>query len=579
LTRPFLWWIARTTANRVRRQVRRLRNPRYLLALLFAVLYFWFLFGDWLGGAETGTGASAKRLEAAELVAPLGLALVAAWWWLWGGYRRAILLSPAETNLLLPAPLTRRALVRFKILQAQVPMLFSALLFTLITRSAPLPFPLRFASLWLMFATLHLHQIAASLVHAAAEEHGGRGLRRNRVAIVLFGTGFAVLAVSLLRTVLAARAAGSLAAAASAAVDVLSRPAPRFVLAPFRLLLAPTLAHSPGEWLPAALGVAALLALHYIWVQRTDAAFEETAAAEGARHAEELAAIRAGGFTRLRFSHVQRQHRLARPWLELRPHGSAAYAIFWKNVLYVQRLLRPSIAIFAGAGLALLLVLSLTTARSTESALRVLAIILFGLTVISTLTGALMFRNDLRMDLPLADQLRTYPLRGRDVVAAGIAASALCMTATQLVLFVPAVLIAWVAGMLGPLLALLAGASALVVFPVLNAMAALIQNAIALLFPAWTRLGEAGSGGMESLGQNVINLIGTALILAVVALPPLLLGAIVAAPLALWLDTAAAAAPSAIVVVAAVAVEVILLTRWLGRLYDSLDPVEAELLR
>jgi hypothetical protein len=578
LTRLFLWWIGRSTANRVRRQVRRLRNPRYLIAVLFGALYFWFLFGGWLGGVAAETDATAQRLRAAELVTPLALALVAAWWWLWGGHRRAILLSPAETSLLLPAPLTRHALVRFKILQAQVPMLFSALLFTLITRSAPLAFPLRFVSLWLMFATLHLHQIAASLVHAAAEEHGGRGLRRNRVAVLLFGAGFIVLAASMLRAVMAARAAGSLSGAVHAAVAVLSQPAPRIVLAPFRLLLAPTVADSASAWLPAALGVSVLLALHYVWVQRTDAAFEETAAAEGARHAEQLAAIRSGGVTRLRFSREQRPARFAQPWLGLPPHGRAAYAIFWKNVLYVQRLLRPATAVVAAAGLAVLIALSLTTARSTESALRVLALILFGLTALTTVTGALMFRNDLRMDLPFADQLRTYPLRGRDVVAAGLAASALCMTATQLLLLVPALLIGTAAGMLSIVVALLVGAGALLVLPVLNAMAALIQNAIALLFPAWTRLGEGGGGGVESLGQNVVNLIGTAVMLVLVAIPPVLLGAIVGAPLALQFGNLAAV-PGALVAVAAVAGEVVLLTRWLGRLYDGLDPVEAELLR
>ena len=578
MTRPFVWWIIRSTTNRVRRQVRRLRNPRYLLAVIFGVLYFWFLFGNWLGGVRVETQADAQRLAAAELVAPVALALVTAWWWLWGGYRRAILLSPAETNLLLPAPLTRAALVRFKILQAQVPMLFSATLFTLITRNSPLPFPLRFSGLWLLFSTLHLHQIAASLVHAAAEQHGRRGLRRNRVALLLFGIGFVVLAASLLSALLAVRDARSVAAALTAAIDVLGQPAARAVLAPFRLLLAPTVAESVAEWWPAALGVTALLALHYFWVQRTDAAFEETAAEEGARQAQQLAAVRAGGLTRLRFSREQRPARLGRPWLALPPRGSAAYAIFWKNVLYVQRLLRPATAVVITLGIVVLLAVSLSTARSPENALRVLALVLFGLTGLMTLTGALMFRNDLRMDLPFADQLRTYPLRGRDVVTAGLAASALCMTVSQLLLLFPALLAALAAGMLGPWPALLIVAAALLVLPVMNAMAALIQNAIALLFPAWTRLGEVGASGMESLGQNVINLIGTAVMLVVVAIPPLLLGAAVGLPLAMWLDEIAVL-PAGIVTVAAVAGEVVLLTRWLGGLYDGLDPVEAELLR
>ena len=576
MTRVFLWWIARSTANRVQRQLRRLRNPRYLIAACFGLLYFWTVFGGWWRDDVTPTSAQGQ-LRVAAIAGPVGLALITAWWWLWGGHRRAILLTPAETNLLLPAPVSRRALIRFKILQAQVPMLFSALFFTLLIRGAPLAWPLRAISLWLMFATLHLHQIGSSLVHAAAAEHGSAGLRRNRLAVLLFSIGLFVLLVSLLRAVAAARATGSLEDVLYTLVDVMSQPAPRIVLAPFRALLAPALAPSFAAWLPAALLVALLLALHYLWVQRSNAAFEETAAAEGARHAEHVALVRSGGVARLRLSKGRRPAQLARPWLPLRPVGRAAYAIFWKNVLYVQRTLRLATSIALTASLIFIVLMSVSVARSPEGALRSIATLLFAFVALVTVTGSLIFRSDLRADLRFLDQLRTYPLRGRDVVAAGVAASTLCMSVTQVLLLVPAILLALVSGQLpAPYLVAIA-AAAVLALPILNALSVLIQNAIALLFPMWSRLGENGGGGMENVGHNMVNLIGTVVLLVLAAIPAAAAGALVGAPLAMQIGTTAIV-PAALAALAAIAAEVVLATRWLGRLYDDLDPAEAELL-
>jgi hypothetical protein len=301
VTRHFLYFIGRSTRNRVGRQLRRLRTPRYALAALAGVAYFWIIFGGGPFGAQDHAMGEAY-ISTARSVGPLFVAVLAAWWWLWGGHRAGLVLTPPETHLLVPAPLPRAAVVRFKILQAQVPIAFSAALGVLLTQGSLLAWPARYLSLWSLLATLHMHQIAASLVHAAADEHGHRGLRRHAVPLVLFVIAIATLLVALTRAAADIRADPGFDAAIQRLAGLAEEPGPRVVLAPFRLVLAPLTAASLEAWLPAFLLALVVLAAHYVWVQRTDAAFEETAAAEGERRARRAADAQAGGLARLHFA-------------------------------------------------------------------------------------------------------------------------------------------------------------------------------------------------------------------------------------------------------------------------------------
>jgi ABC-2 type transport system permease protein len=577
VTRHFLYFAVRSARNRVIRQLRRLRSPRYAIAVLVGLAYFYFIFGGWTRpDGEAALGA--HYLVGARAIGPLFLGLLAAWWWLWGGHRRGLILTPAETHLLVPAPVRRRDIVRFKVLQAQLPILFSAFIGALVTRATELPWPLRFLSIWVMLATLHQHQIAASLVHAAAGEHGGAALRRHRVPLVLFTAALVVLVSAVARSVLEIRAAPGVEFALGRLVEVMAEPAPRIVLAPFRLLLDPLLATSPGAWLPAFLIAVVVLGAHYAWLQQTDAAFEESAAMQGEQAAARIAAVKSGGFSRLRFSRADRPTRLSQPLLPLPPLGPPAYAVLWKNILYMQRAVRP-LAIMAA--LVAVLVIAGPTIFSSDApqqALRRVGFLLLGFSAVVMVVGPLAVRNDLRMDLRHIEALRTYPVRGRDLVAAEVAAAALTITAVLLPLAAAGIIALIGAGTLtaasGLLLLLLATA----VLPPLCALGVTIQNAIALLYPGWARIGDHGSGGMEAVGQNLLTLIGSLLLLVLCAIPPLLVAAAVGGPLAL-ISTALAGPAALLAAAAAVSAEVWLLFRWLGRLYDRTDPVAAGLLR
>ncbi|CAN5666886.1 hypothetical protein BH23GEM9_BH23GEM9_31540 [soil metagenome] len=576
MLRHYLYFIGCSARNRTRRQLKRLRSPRYALAALFGLAYFYFIFGGPASGGDDAAGP--HYIAAIRSVGPLFLGLLAAWWWLWGGHRSGLILTPAETHLLVPAPVSRRGLVRFKILQAQLPILFSAALGSIVTRGSGLPWILRFLSLWVMIATLHQHQIAASLVHAAADEQGRRGLRRNFVPLALFGGGFLALAWALASAAMEIRTAASVDYAIERLAALMAEPAPRIVLTPFRLLLEPLAATSVEAWAPAFLTGLLVLVLHYFWVQRTDTAFEEGAAAEGENRELRAAVVKAGGLGRLQFSRLDRPKRLARPLLPLPPLGRPAYAVLWKNVLYSQRLVRGRT--FVVLLLALLLLLS-PTLLGTDSAGRALTRAGFMLVIIGagfTLFGPLAIRNDLRMDLANLETLRTYPLGGRDVVAAEIASATLVVLILQLPIILVGLLLLTLGGRIPPLHSLAATAAALLALPAVAALAVIIQNTLALLYPGWVRIGHAGSGGMEAVGQNLLTMIGTLLLLALTALPPLILAAVVAAPLGMLSATLGIAA-GVVTLTIALAGEAVLLVMWLGGVYDRTDPIMTGVLR
>ena len=157
----------------------------------------------------------------------------------------------------------------------------------------------------------------------------------------------------------------------------------------------------------------------------------------------------------------------------------------------------------------------------------VLSLALAGLVL---LFGPLTLRYDLRRDLELLDVLKSWPVRGRDLVGAevlapallvsGVAAAGLCVAfAASLASDVPLPPV-------GDRLAILV--AALAVTPAVVTVLFLVQNAAALLFPAWTAIGPERATGFEATGQRILSFVGTAFALVVAVLPAALVGGVAA---------------------------------------------------
>jgi hypothetical protein len=545
-----------------------LRQPRYLVALALGLGYLWVLI---MQQRPEGVGAEPARAGWIELAGAMALALAVAWAWVFAAERRVLAFSPAEVTFLFSAPVTRRQLIHFKLLRTQLVILFNTLLWTLLLSRERFGASgwLRAVSVWVVLTTLSLHRLGASFVKTSLAEHGAYGARRRMVSLALLVAvvAAAVWAALDARPAIAAGWDEGLGPFLSALAAAAGGPVPSALLYPFRLLVAPLAAESAGAWAEAMAPAVALLGAHYVWVVRSDAAFEEAAVEESLHRAERLA----GRSDRPR--RVRLNARVA-PLYRLRPEGPPAEAIFWKNLASVMRSGRPrATAIgFVVVG-AVLAVLSFRRDGHLAEIVGWFAALWAGFLVV---IGPQWIRSDLRGDLPKLDLLRTYPLRGRSIVGAEVAASTVVLSALQLGVAAVAYLAFLGNQEMEPGLpgrtALLAGAA--ILLPAVNALGLLIQNAAAVLFPSWVHLGAGRPGGVEALGQNMLALMVHLLVLGAA----LILPAAVAGLLAFTLRPAMewwAAVPAGAAALAVIAAETAVAVGWLGRVFDRTDPVSA----
>jgi hypothetical protein len=245
-------------------------------------------------------------------------------------------------------------------------------------------------------------------------------------------------------------------------------------------------------------------------------------------------------------------------------------AIYWKNLTAVMRRARiRKVGIGFALGAASLAILSLRQSGPIASTLGALA---GTWAMFSIALGPQWVRNDLRTDLQHLELLRSYPLRGADIVAAEAAAATTVLTLVQLIL----VGLAYCALLGDPTMPIslrsrsIALVAAAVLLPAVNYVGLLLLNGGALLFPAWVRIGAARASGVEGLGQNVISMVAYALVLLVVLLPALLAGGAASWALRRLLG-AWAWIPGGVIGLIVLAAESWLLLRPLGRALERID--------
>ncbi len=561
--------------NRLMFRLKRMRQPKYLFGAIAGGFYFyWYFFHGLLrAGRAGGTGmlSSADHRMLAESLAALGLMVMLLMAWIVPQERAALAFSEAEIAFLFPAPISRRALIHFKLLKSQTTILASAFFMTLIGRGGSGSFAMRIVAWWAVLSTLNLHLLGSSFARTRLMDRGLSNCKRRLIflgatSLALAGIGLWIFRASPSIPVLTdPRDFQRLIPYAKQLVE--SGPL-YYLLAPFRLVIAPMFAITAAQFLIAMGPVLLIVGLHYLWVMRSNVAFEEASLALSQKIADRIAAARAGNWQRASASKTAR-----RAPFELRPTGFRAVALFWKNLISAGHFVTGRWFLFlafflliGGAGIAPRL--SGPTARLATGSFAC------GLILMSLISGPQVLRQDLRQDLAVCDLLKMYPMTGWQIIFGEILAPAAALAAVQLLLVIIA-LVAFPSDFhhqrISVLMRLSVAVAAVLLLPLIDFFAMLPPNAAALLFPGWVNLGKETFRGFENTGQQVILMIGQMLVMIFGLTPPAVAFAAVLWPVSHFVSPVLGLLLGALAAAAVLACEAAVALKLLGGVFERFD--------
>ncbi len=580
-----LWYLySRSWRNRVLQQLRRLRQPRYIVGALAMGAYIASLLFS--PSARAAVASDAGLLDLRHLLSIIGLSLALGAWWLAAPSDNALAFSSAEVYFLFPAPVKRRTLVQARLLSVQALLLMQVLIWTLLLRrgSSDLPGGLRAVGLWVLFTTISLHRLGATL----ARTHAPDVPRRKPVAKTIAVLFLVALVIAFIQSAPAAlvvwrsyldlssydstQVVGRMMAGRVAVQSMLNDPLVHVMVWPIRAATAPAFASSIATWALAMPGALLLLALHYFWILRDPQPFEELAIGSSARFAERVARQRRGAsLTGLKVNRFR--------W-ELALTGHPAVALVWKNVTASIRTFRPRSLFIA---IVIVVIIAAISGRGdggdfARSSMRSAFITTFGsVFVAAVLTAPAWFRLDLRHDLTHLAFLKTAPLPAHTIIATEILTAALITTVAMALLFgIPGFfLLQGIGGPLGRLGLAFSILGGIIALGGINLLHITLYNAVALWLPAWVPLNQGGAstGGASVVGQVYITLLG------ILASLSLLLAAPGAAMWGLWLFLVPKGVSVGVIATIALAMGMSLvvlewlgLARLLGSALDRLEP-------
>jgi ABC-2 type transport system permease protein len=569
-----LYIIVCSARNRILVRLRRLREPRYLIGAIVGAAYIYFSFF----ARFRATGRSARRRPRASdfpesiaglfaLLPQLGavaLLVVAAAAWVVPVDSGLLEFSDPEMQFLFPAPVSRRQLLIHRMLRSQLGILFGALVIGAVSPGALGLSRLRLSiAVWLLMVTGKIYFTGVTLARARL---GAGGARTRRVAWLPIG----VLALAL--AVVAGAIAGEWQKAPpTGAMDgllVIGRasqsPAAHIVLLPFVALAQPLFSEWPLAYLVALGWALAVTCAIGTWVLLSDEAFQEAVSDVAERRSQEPAKkgeptyrVRSGGWT-------------------LAPIGRPEMAFAWKAATQTVRMVDRGTLTRTAVILFFLTVAAATMGRANGLA-SMLGAFSFAGTAFAIVLAPQVLRIDMRQDLRHLDLLKTWPVKASAIVRGeliwpGVASTAAAWTMIAISTFLSTTMLTnvnagWRIGG-GAALAILAPA---MVFSQLT-----IHNAVALVFPAWVPLGNQRPRGLDAMGQRLIMLGGTWLLLTISLLPGAIAGGIVWFALRRFIGAGVALVPAALVCAVIVAMEVLLATEAIGPAYERLDAMAVE---
>ena len=564
-----LYIIVCTAKNRLLVRLRRLREPRYLVGGIAGAAYFYFAVFRRLGGPNRRgrpsiSPAALSAYGGAAGFAGAGLLLAATLTWILPADSGLLAYSEAETNLLLPAPVTRRQLLVHRLLRSQLPLLFGAAIssvFVPLAAGARLRFG---AGMFIVFVTARVYFTGVTLARARLASPSAAERRVAWAPLALLLSAVAIVGISIVR-VPWSTPVGTLTDVLSNLGRAIGSGPAAAVLWPFTAVVRPLFAGSYAEFFSRMAGALAVLACTVEWVLRSDESFQQTAdtvpqPVPGRRRSATVSRARNVGWT-------------------LGLAGRTETVFLWKNgmqtlrgtnLLSVLRFVVP-VTMFAVVGAA-----ARMSARETRGPAAALATASLVLAAFCALLGPQTVRSDLRGDLRHLDVLKTWPVKSAAVIRGEMLWPTLALTlCAWFALACATVFSAAAFPALTLAVRLSMSAAAVVLAPALVAAQLTVHNAAAVLFPAWVSTGSQRPRGLDAMGQRLILIAGVILALIVMLGPGAIAGGIIG--FAFYrLVGAVSLVPAAVVCLAIVVVEIGLATEMLGAAYDRVDLSEVE---
>lgn len=503
-SQAIIYYFRRVVANRIRTMAGKLKKPRYLIGAGLISLYIFYLY---------------KRVGFTTpyfLIAIYFIQILIAWLSLpfSDGTRsgRALAFQQAEIQQLFCAPVGRRHLLLFKLIQNQWISLIAVLIFSFLSRNiAGVSFARLLFGLWLVSNILNLHGTLLNVAAAYMQRTGRQYLGWLFSGAVLLGIGIAIwLAI------------GQALTATGNFLDLFKTPAFFMLLKPVNLLLAPALSTSAAGFLQALWLPVAVLCIHAVIYFTVPFPFEDNAIVT----AERIANVRKLGLSGMRKkeSLTIRQNRYSR-LQRLAPAGPQWRAVLWKNLLSIGRI-RPGL--FKRFFIYILLALVVASFLPPQIQYTIGTVLGF-LALYLILLGPALLRVDLRLDIPHFDMIKAMPIHGRQLIFGAIMAPQLVIFGLQAASLIGATLL--INHFKHTALTAVDRIEILcVALPVIFALTFFfftLQNLMALYLPSFVRLGRNIQRGFEQSGQNVLALIVRMLSLLVALIPVAIIGGIV----------------------------------------------------
>jgi len=577
----FFYLQATTLKNRLVQRIKRLKQPKYLFGAIAGAFYFYFFFfRKVIGGVFSGQHAPAAPTLPVELApyltsfgALLIFVVIAISWVLPSG-RAALQFTEAEVAFLFPAPITRKRLIHFKLLRSQITILISTFFLSLIFRRASYlgGSPLMHAvGWWVILSTLSLHFIAASFARERLLSLGVHTNRRRAIALTAL-TALVCGSVWWLRSHVAPPSTADFNNAETLIRyfgNVLQSPPVGWILAPFALIVRPYFAGDLSSFSLVIGPALAVMALHYLWVVRADVSFEEASIDHARKQAEQVAAIRSGEWPR----RPDRPGKARPAPFALKPQGNIPMAFLWKNLVAMGPFFRIRTWLLFATLILGFHVWARTTHLSREVYGAVAACSLgFGAWLL--VVGPMFMRQNVRLMVTHFDLLKSYPLRGWQVVLGSLTSPIVILAAIEwllLMLGTPVFGISGRAVAIAPALFAFGVLGIALILPPLTGMMLSIPFAATLYFPAWVENSAGRGGGIEMMGQRLIFFAGYVVVLLVALLPAVLCGGLAIFALAWLIGKAAAIVIGAIVGSIILSAEFVATVWWLGERFEHFD--------